>query len=294
MTLSVGLRAPSAKEMLTKVTECVEGMVDGDFVKRYTDEDLFHRNGTGSDSSSDGSSISNGSERINEITSDVKMRSRQLLKDAFLNLIEDDLFFDELFGTIVTESKRVRTNYPTPLRDLDDSDIESLGVFGNPALAVEMMLSGSSGGSNSDDNTEGGEVCLYTAEGIAWSYSIIDKEVDVDDKNNKNDSHSCICRLFVDGRKWEIAIQKKHIMTSSSSSSNSNDNGNSDSNNDENDSDDGNEDKYRNRVIELMGILCSENVLRGELFEKYHPLPEEFTQLLQDLVEEGYLYGSSE
>ncbi len=305
MTLSVGLRAPSAKEMMTKMTECIEGMVDGDFVKRYTDPDLFVRNasadagtltGAGVDSTLSSSSSSSSSSSLislNQITNDVKMKSKQLLKDAFLNLLDDDMFFDEFLGKIVTESKRLRTNYPTPLIDLDDSEIEALGIFGNPKLAVEMMMLSGCGEAKAAT-----EVTLYAAEGIAWSYSIVEQEEKQGGTNNtennknmnKNPNKYTCCRLFVDGRKWEIGLEEE---ASTCSSRNDDDDASSrtrtrtrtDSNDTVN---------YREKIIQLIGIMCTEKVIRGELFARYDPIPEEFMRLLEDLVREGYLYGSSE
>jgi 50S ribosomal protein L16 3-hydroxylase len=86
MTLSVGLRAPSAKEMLTKMTEYVDNnAVDGAFLKRYTDVELLNNN--------DGFQSHN----VNEITREIKDKAKNLLKDAILGLLDDDQFFDDFF-----------------------------------------------------------------------------------------------------------------------------------------------------------------------------------------------------
>jgi hypothetical protein len=231
MTLSVGLRAPSAKEMMTKITEYVDGIVDGDFMKRYTDPDLFNDYLSNNSTSSSPVLVN-----LNEITNDVKTKSRQLLKDAILNLLDDDLFFDDFFGKIVTESKRVRTNYPLSLDELDDDEIQDLGEFGNAKLCVQSMLSGRAN--------------LFAAEGIPWTYSVVEEE--------KGFPH--VCRLFVDGRKWEIDV--------------------------------GGDVDYRTKIVNLIGTISIKKELSKDMFIHHRPIPQQFQNILEDLVQEGYLYGS--
>lgn len=174
MTLSVGLRAPSAKEMLMKLTEHVESDIDSDFFKRYTDIDLLK-------SSSD-------EIELEEISHDVKTKAKSLLKDAMIDLLEDDLFFDEFFGKIATETKRARSNYPLPLDEIDEEDLQSLGLLGDPITCVKTFFDG--------------QATLFCAEGISWGYSVSQSNKD---KNTKN-----LCRLFVDGQMYEIDISDHH------------------------------------------------------------------------------------
>jgi hypothetical protein len=240
MTLSVGLRAPSAKEMMAKLTEYVDGIEDGDFVKRYTDPDLLTRDDARSNSSSSPTSTPSTLVSINEITKDVKIKSKQLLKEAFQNLLDDDLFFDEFFGKIVTESNRARFNYPLSLYELDDDELENLGQFGDAISCVEAMLCG--------------KAALFAAEGISWSFSTIEEE----------DTLLYRCRLFVDGKIWDLEV-----------------NGSDNIDTDE-----------REKTKDLIAIIATEKELRGEMFSQYVPIPQNFQTVLEDLVSQGYLYGS--
>ena len=224
MTLSVGLRAPSAKEMMTKMAEYVDlNVFDGDFVKRYSDPDLLNN---------PNSSILD----LSELTPEVKTKAKNLLKNAMLNLLDDDEFFDKFFGEIVTESNRVRSNYPIPLNELNFEELESLGAFGDPKECVELMFSC--------------KASLFAAEGIAWAHSIA-----------KQDDLPYLCRIFVDGKKWEIESNEANI-------------------------------REKEKIIDLMGIITTEKELHGKMFSRYAPIPKIIESLLENLVQEGYLYGS--
>lgn len=227
MTLSVGLRAPSAKEMMTRLTEYVDNtIVDGDFVRRYSDPELFQE------------PISSLT-KLSEITPQVKIKAKALLTDAFLNLLDDNSFFDEFFGKLVTQSNRLRSNYPLPLSGLDEEDLESLGEFGNAKQCVRLALAN--------------EAILYAAEGISWAYSKADDQC-----------HNCICRLYVDGKKWDII----------SINVNGND--------------------YEKKIVDMIAMIATEKELTGEKLNKFAPIPKAIHALLEDLVQQGYLYGSAE
>jgi len=222
MTLSVGLRAPSAKEILTKITEYVDSnIVDDTFVKRYTDPELL----SGVESM----------ENVNEISPDVKSKAKHLLKDAFMSILENDDLFDGVFGQIVTQSNRVRSNYPISIDSLNEEELQSLGDIGDSHKCIESVLAG--------------RAIIYAAEGISWAYTIV-----------QNNNLPYICRLFVGGKKWEIC----------------NDEGN---------------DQDRQKIINLISKICSKKELTGEDLTQFNPIPTAIRQLLEDLVQEGYLYG---
>ena len=224
MTLSVGLRAPSAKEMMTKMAEYVDmNIVDGNYVKRYSDPGLLN---------DPHSSILS----LSELTPEVKIKAKDLLKDAVLSLLDDDVFFDEIFGEIVTESNRVRSNYPIPLDELNNEELESLGTFGDAKECVQLMLSC--------------KASLFAAEGITWAYSIA-----------KQDGLPYLCRILIHGKKWEVKSNEDNV-------------------------------KDQERIIDLMGIIATEKELNGEKFSQYTPIPGAIQNLLENLVQEGYLYGS--
>ena len=186
MTLSVGLRAPSAKEMMTKMMDCVSDAVEGKILDRYTDPCLLDGHGyireKRDDESKDGNAKSNtnatGNRSTNELDSVVKLKAKELIRNAIHEMLDDDSQFDEFFGKLVTESKRMRLDYPVPLDDVDDEYKKELGAWGDPSSAVEAMMNG--------------EGVLYVAEGVALAYSHLDLEK--------------VCRLFIDGKMMEIAL----------------------------------------------------------------------------------------
>ena len=134
MTLSVGCRAPSVSDLVSRLAERLSNSVEDVAVKRYTDDDLLN----------DGSreNFSPG-----EITAKAKEDAKHLVLNALRNMMDDDSVWDEFFGRYVTEPKRLRNNYPIPLEDDDECD----------GPTVEDVLNGCG--------------MLYHAEGICFSYS---------------------------------------------------------------------------------------------------------------------------
>lgn len=177
MTLSVGLRAPSANDMISRLAEMMTSSVAGKSIERVTDEDLLEDtcNGAGG----------NGNRNANsgEISAMAKDKARYLVKAALEEYIDDDDEWDKIFGQLVTESKRPRINYPAPLVDGDE---EELGFWGNPKKAVAAMLEGKG--------------ALYQAEGITFGYSILDEAEQGDEMQND----FVVASLFVNGEVWSL------------------------------------------------------------------------------------------
>lgn len=142
MTLSVGCRAPSVSDLVSRLAERFSNSVEDFAVRRYTDDDLL-------DDDDDGSSdnFSPG-----EITAKAKEDAKHLVLNALQNMIDDDSVWDEFFGRYVTEPKRLRNNYPIPLEDDDECD----------GPTVQDVLNGCG--------------MLYHAEGICFSYSEVTSE----------------------------------------------------------------------------------------------------------------------
>ena len=162
MTLSVGCRAPSAKDMISRLAEVITNSVTGAAVERIRDDDLLEE------------VICNNS---GEITSLAKCRARHLVCKTFLEYLDDDDKWDEIFGQLVTESpQRSRINYPVPLIDCDEAE---LGLWGNARKAVNAVLKGHG--------------VLYQAEGITFGYSLASGE-------KMKSAH----RLFVNGESWDV------------------------------------------------------------------------------------------
>lgn len=128
VTLSVGFRAPSAYDLVSRVAETMgadEG-ASGAAASRYADPDLLDdvggRDGVGGAG--------------NEITADAKERAKSLVLSAVSDLLDDPAAWDDFVGRAVTESKRVRLGYPPTLDELDDECRGGLGAWGHPEEAV--------------------------------------------------------------------------------------------------------------------------------------------------------------
>ncbi len=221
MTLSVGLRAPSAKDLMTKIMEYISDSNDEPFVTRYTDPDLFHN---GAMNSIHGNR--------DEISKEIKSTGKHLVKSAINRLLDDDILFDELFGKLVTQSNRVRWDYPTSLDSMDDESKEELGPWGNADSAISGVFNG--------------EGVLYAAEGIAWAYSIVEIEGET------------IFRLFIDGRKWELAFFES--------------------------------DDERDSSIDFLKKMVEGRQMNRDLLQ-IQGLSKQLYDLMQQLVHEGYLYA---
>ena len=139
MTLSVGCRAPSVSDLVSKLAERLSSSIDDSAVARYTDGDLLQGP---IEKSSPG-----------EITSDAKERTKHLILDSLTSLLDDDEYWDEFIGRYATEQKRFRNNYPIPLSEWAD------GTEENAESIVQSVLSG--------------KCVLYQAEGIAFAYSSV-------------------------------------------------------------------------------------------------------------------------
>eukprot|EP00986_Skeletonema_menzelii_P006559 scaffold2491_cov145-Skeletonema_menzelii.AAC.2 len=138
MTLSVGCRAPSVSDFVSRIAEQFSNSLEDVAVRRYTDDDLLI----------DGS-IANFSP--GEITAKAKDNAKHLVLNALTKMMDDDSVWDEFFGRFVTEPKRLRNNYPIPL-EADEFD----------GTTIKDVLDGSG--------------MLYHAEGICFSYSAVNSQ----------------------------------------------------------------------------------------------------------------------
>lgn len=133
MTLSVGCRAPSVSDLVSRLAENFSTSVEDEAVRRYTDEDLLSNKEKGG--------FFNG-----ELTTQAKQKARRLVLESVMKVIDDDKWWDCFFGKYVTEQKRLRINYPMPLDESEDT-----------TSIIQSVLNG--------------DAVLYHAEGIAFVYS---------------------------------------------------------------------------------------------------------------------------
>lgn len=139
VTLSVGCRAPSAADLLSKVAESLADSARVSAVRRYSDEALFLSSSRG-------------------LTQDVKDQMKELLLDLVRDIVEDDTAWNNLVGKLITSPNRPVFDYPTPLYDMDPEWKLGLGLWGCADKALEAILAGH------------GE--LRRAEGVSFAWSI--------------------------------------------------------------------------------------------------------------------------
>ncbi|KAL3791103.1 hypothetical protein HJC23_012088 [Cyclotella cryptica] len=166
MTLSVGCRAPSVSDLISRLAENLSSSIEENAVRRYVDEDLLD---------GDAGVFSPGL-----LTETSKHQARQLVLDSLLAMLGDDVWWDEFFGKYATEQKRVRLNYPVPLGDVGFEESEAANdIFANAEATIRSVLDG--------------QAVLYHAEGITFAYSTLPK----------NEVNQTVHRLFTNGEMWQ-------------------------------------------------------------------------------------------
>jgi hypothetical protein len=161
MTLSVGCRAPSAAELITRLSETIllePRSIIETLQHRYTEDDNVDEYIVYSSSSSSGACS-------NYLSPKIKMKMKSLILKAVEDALDDDEnIFDPLVGRIVTEPNRCsETSYPVPLGAMGEEWREEMGVWGDATSAIEEVFTNGNG-------------CLRRAEGIAFAWSSIPGE----------------------------------------------------------------------------------------------------------------------
>jgi len=211
MTLSVGMRAPSARELINEIAEHTSTCFSNHLLaKRYDDPLLC----------ASPNEISRA-----EISLQTRENMRHLVRDALNQVIENDSIFDEILGKLLTEPKRLRINYPVslnPEKDVMDTELSSILNLGMGSL--------------------------HHCNSICFAYS---------EFMNQNIK---ICRLFVDGNKWEV-------------------------------SSDGSD--QQETEISMMKTIATEKRLSRENFldsnKETKGVPTRILDILHDLLQRGYL-----
>jgi 50S ribosomal protein L16 3-hydroxylase len=139
MTLSVGGRAPSAAELLSKMSELISSSSHALAVERYTDFDLLRKPDKG-------------------LSTGVKDMMKTLVLNLIEDQMEDDAIWGSLVGRLVTEPNRPTLDYPTRLREMDSDWKAELGIWADAEKALEAVLAGNG--------------VLRRAEGISFAWSV--------------------------------------------------------------------------------------------------------------------------
>lgn len=139
MTLSVGCRAPSAAELVSRLSEIISTSTNALAVERYTDFDLLKK------------------EEDKGLSSEVKERMKALLSNVIDTHLDDEDIWGDLVGRLVTEPNRPSLDHPTPLYEMDIEWKAELGIWADAEKALKAIL--------------GGEGVLRRAEGISFAWS---------------------------------------------------------------------------------------------------------------------------
>lgn len=167
MTLSVGCRAPSVSDLISRLAEKLSSSIEENAVRRYQDEALLF-----------GGDVTGFSPGL--LTETSKQQARQLVLDSLSTMLGDDVWWDEFFGKYATEQKRVRVNYPIPLDHVTFEGREAgHNFFSDAEATVRSVLNG--------------QTVLYHAEGIAFAYSSLPANV----------VNQTVYRLFTNGEMWQ-------------------------------------------------------------------------------------------
>jgi ribosomal protein L16 Arg81 hydroxylase len=169
MTLSVGLRAPSAREMINQIAEYTSSCFTSHRLAKRYDDPLFLEAYRNSREDTNNSAISATLSPRAEISRATKDDMKRLVRDALDHILDNESVFDEILGALLTEPKRLRINYPVT------SNIEEKALDSQLNLILNH-----------------GVGSLHPRNSICFAYS------EIHNNNLK------VCRLFVDGNKWEI------------------------------------------------------------------------------------------
>ena len=140
-TLSVGCRAPSAADLLSRIAESLATSTSAAAVKRYTDLDLLNT----TDQS---------------LSPEVKCKMKELVIRSVEDFVSNDAEWDRLIGALVTEPNRPTLEYPISLNAMDEEWKRELGVWSDADSALDAFF--------------GGKGTLRRAEGVSFAWSSLD------------------------------------------------------------------------------------------------------------------------
>ena len=244
MTLSVGCRAPTAKQLVSRVAEHISNSLSTASSALYQDPPLLlqhlktagktnNREEQGSNRLADADySLNDHHTAINHrlLNRSTRDRMKQMVLDAVNEIVDDDNVWDALLGTLLTESNRPRDGYPVPLREYDDNVLDELGPWGNAESVCEQVVAGKG--------------VLYRAEGVPFVSS---------------DATPDTChRLYANGQMFECIGHGESMLVS----------------------------EFLNTIVDAP-FVSSESIQRIAHNKGC-------MGLLEQLVDEGLLYGSEE
>jgi len=203
MTLSVGWRAPSGSDLLSRLAEDASRAV-ADALSPVLSSEFVNasRNRYG-----EGRDLEQGVGMPGKINENAKVRAKVLIRNAVNALLEDDDCFNTWFGEFVTSPKRARIDYPIPLGE----DYEERKMEPSVENSVKENLKSDQTGASIYNHVGcvwdyaesavsavlSGRGALYQAEGIAFAYSSV--------ATSGKDGSGMVYRLFVGGLSWKTS-----------------------------------------------------------------------------------------
>ena len=140
ITLSVGCRAPSASDLISKLAETIQDSASKAANERYTDFNLMEQSSQ-------------------ELSKRIKHDMKNLVLAAMDEVLENEAQWDELCGRQITSPNRPSINYPVPLSSMDEEWKNELGVWGDVDSTIDAVLQGKG--------------CLFRAEGVSFACSSV-------------------------------------------------------------------------------------------------------------------------
>lgn len=183
MTVSVGCRAPSASEIISRIAEKMTESLSEEVNGRFTEESLKPPT-------------------FPTISTDVKEKMKHLVKDALDSFFDDDETWDSIVGSSMTEPKRYIEEF---LVRYDEAGDEYISEWGSSAGVVL-------------DNVLGGKGGLFVKEGV----SIATSEVKTSDGTIESRlhafgvSHKVSCSLDSKNKAILTKIERGEMLDSGS------------------------------------------------------------------------------
>lgn len=172
MTLSVGFRAPSAAELTARLAEYIQQSVSGTAVRRYTDSKIAVDGGNYGDSDI-------WQKNETSISSSVRSDLKRLVLSSVRDVLDDELAWDKLVGSVLTEATRYSENALRPYYEITDEKFHlTWGKAPNDVLEKVLQYE---------------ERYLIGCEGLSFASSTL-----------VVNATATIYRLHAHGQTWEV------------------------------------------------------------------------------------------
>jgi 50S ribosomal protein L16 3-hydroxylase len=173
MTMSVGARAPAASDLMVRIAEFLQqGSLQRAALQRYTDDLMSAERCTDSKHN-----------EPHSLSMPVKESMKELVRNCFHDLLNDDLAWDHIVGNVVTEPIRHCDTFPIPYEGENDDYKKIWGESAKYLLQRVKQL--------------GTTAILKRVSGIAFASSRITT-------GNEQNDRITVNRLYANGECYEL------------------------------------------------------------------------------------------